>query len=175
MIQDPHSLLRVAWRAAAQVVRSPLLAEEAAERAIHQLTLHLLQGDPPLHPKAWLRKVARRSAAALLRSEWGRIRTVDGTALQDRQAPYRTPRSTGADLVHERLAAGLTPRQRAALRAATTCNSTRAAARVCGMQPRDFRRSLFSISRKARELLARPSATPDAYADDTAVLFQLDP
>ena len=65
--------------------------------------------------------------------------------------------------VRERLGTELTPRQRQALDAAMTCNSTRAAARDCGMQPRDFRRSLGSISRRARRLLERePEHGPDA-------------
>ena len=172
MIQDPHALLPIAYRAAAQVIRSPLLAQEAGERAIHLLTLSMLQGDPPLHPKAWLRSVARRSACALLRSEWGRTRTVDGVAIQEQQAPYRLPKHTGFAGVRETLDRDLTPRQRAALLAAVSCNSTRAAARTCGMKPRDFRRSLFAISRKAKELLRQQ---PDAFADDPAVLFELDP
>jgi predicted RNA polymerase sigma factor len=74
---DPHSLLPVAYRAALQVVRSPVLAEEASERAIHQLTVAYLEGTPPDSPKAWLRTVARRSACAILRSEWARTRAVD--------------------------------------------------------------------------------------------------
>ena len=69
MIQNLHSLLPIAYRAAAQVARSRLLAEEAGERALHLLTLSLIQGDPPEHPKAWLRSVAKRSACALLKSE----------------------------------------------------------------------------------------------------------
>lgn len=174
MIQNPYSLLPIAYRAAAQVVRSRLLAEEAGERALHLLTLCLLQGDPPDHPKAWLRSVARRSACALLKSEWGKTKTLDSTTLQDRQAPYRIPRDAGFDHVRENLSASLPPRQRAALAAAVCCNSTLAAARSCGMKPRDFRRSLTSISRKARQLLARHAAA-EAFADNPSVQFELDP
>jgi DNA-directed RNA polymerase specialized sigma24 family protein len=175
VIQNPHSMLPIAYRAAAQVVRSRQLAEEAGERAVHLLTLSLLQGEVPEHPKAWLRTVARRSACALLRSEWGRTRSVDGSSLQNRQAQYRIPRNAGFDVVRETLDGDLTPRQRDALRAAVSCNGTRDAARRCGMKPRDFRRSLFSISRKAKRLLAQHGAAIDVSADDAAVLFQLDP
>jgi DNA-directed RNA polymerase specialized sigma24 family protein len=156
------------------VVRSRLLAEEAGERALHLLTLSLLQGDPPDHPKAWLRSVARRSACALLKSEWGRTKAVDSVTLQGHQALYRIPRDAGFDHVRETLSDSLPPRQQAALAAAVSCNSTRAAARCCGMKPRDFRRSLGSISRKAKQLLAR-HGSDDAFADDPNVQFQLDP
>ncbi len=77
MLQDPYSLLPIAYRAACQVVESPVLAAEASERAVHQLTLAVLDGCPPQSPKAWLRVVARRSACALLRSEWARTRSMD--------------------------------------------------------------------------------------------------
>jgi hypothetical protein len=139
-----------------------MLAEEAGERALHLLTLSLLEGSPPEHPKAWLRSVARRSACALLKSDWAKTRGIDDAELQQRQAPYPEPRHAGHDFVREDLGGHLTTRQQAALAAAVSCNSTRAAARSCGMQPRDFRRSLQAISRKAREVLARArqSGTP---------------
>jgi len=174
MIQDIHSLLPLACRAAAQVVRSRILAEEAGERALHLLTLSMIQGDPPEHPKAWLRSVARRSACALLKSEWGRTKAIDGAALQEQQAPYRLPRDAGFDFVRESLGPRLTPRQQAALAAAVSCNGTRAAARCCGMQPRDFRRSMNSIGRKAREILAQEGPA-DRFADSANVQFELDP
>lgn len=173
MIQNPHSLLPIAYRAAAQVVRSRLLAEEAGERALHLLTLSLLQGEPPEHPKAWLRSVARRTACALLKSEWGKTRGVDATTLQESPAPYHLPRNPGFDFVRENLGDSLPPRQQAALHAAVTCNGSRAAARSCGMKPRDFRRSLGSISRKAKAMLQRESLR-DAFADSANVQFQLD-
>ena len=47
----------IALRAASQVVRNPILAEEASERAIYQLTVALLDGSPPDYPEAWLRTV----------------------------------------------------------------------------------------------------------------------
>lgn len=158
---DPHSLLPVAYRAALQVVRSPVLAEEASERAIHQLTVAYLEGTPPDSPKAWLRTVARRSACAILRSEWARTRAVDLEGVES------APRSSGerpavqSCWVREHLAAALTPRQQEAFEAAISCNTTRAAARRCGMAPRDFRRSLRSISRRARQLLDRSPLPTD--------------
>ncbi len=173
MIENPHTLLPIAYRAAAQVVRSRLLVEEAGERALHLLTLAMLSGAPPEHPKAWLRSVARRSACSLLKSDWARTKTLDHVDVQSRQANYRSPRRAGFDFVREHLGATLSKRQQAALQAAVTCNGTRAAARSCGMQPRDFRRSLGTISRKARAMLA--SQPPlDLHADDAVVQFQLD-
>jgi len=171
---DPRTLLPVAYKAAASIVRSPVLAEEAGERALHLLTLAVLDGHPPNHPKAWLRVVARRSACALLRSEWARTRTVEHDYIVGQQAPYRQPRSCGADLVREHVGSRLTPRQHDALAAALSCNTTRAAARSCRMQPRDFRRYLRDISDKAREALAY-HRTDDVFADDAAVQFRLAP
>jgi DNA-directed RNA polymerase specialized sigma24 family protein len=173
MLQDPHTLLPIAYRAASRVVRCRLLAEEAGERALHLLTLTVLEGTPPEHPKAWLRTVARRSACALLKSDWARTRGVEHEELAQRQAPYQPPRHAGHDFVRENLGAQLTPRQQSALAAAMACNSTRAAARSCGMQPRDFRRSLQAISRKAKAALGDVPAR-DAFADDCAVQFRLD-
>lgn len=172
-MEDPHALLPIAYRAAARVVRNRLLAEEAGERALHLLTLAVLRGSPPAHPRAWLRSVARRSACALLRSDWARTRGIDSADLQAQPAPYRIPRCVGFDFVRERLVAGLSPRQQSALNAAATCNGTRAAARSCGMQPRDFRRYLGAISRKARRVLAG-NTIDDVFADSPAVQFQLD-
>lgn len=150
---DPHSLLPIALRAASQVVRNPVLAEEASERAIYQLTVALLDGSPPDCPEAWLRTVARRAACAILRSEWARTKTadLDGVASAPRTSGKRS--EVQSEWIRDNLAAALTPRQREALQAAITCNTTRAAARTCGMEPRDFRRSLRSISQRARQLL----------------------
>lgn len=161
MLQDPHSLLSVAYRAASQVVQSPVLAEEASERAIHQLTLAVLEGAAPECPKAWLRTVARRSACAILRSEWARTQAMDLDDVAGGPRRYSAPPDQSS-WVRENLEPALTPRQREAFRAALSCNTTRAAARTCGMQPRDFRRSLTSISRRARQLLQHepPSTEP---------------
>lgn len=155
MLDNPHSLLPVAYRAARQIVRSPLLAEEASERAVHKLTLAMLEGTAPHSPKAWLRVVARRSACALLRSEWARTRAADLTEVAEPRVPYAAgdPTRSRDHWVREDLQMALTPRQQEALSAAIRCNTTRAAARSCGMEPRDFRRSLGSISRRARRLL----------------------
>ena len=51
MLPDPHALLPVAYRAAARVVRSRLMAEEASERALHLLTVATLKGCPPHRPE----------------------------------------------------------------------------------------------------------------------------
>lgn len=152
---EPYSLLPVAYRAALQVVRSPVLAEEASERAIHELTVALLEGTPPESPKAWLRTVARRSACAILRSEWARTRAMDLEHVASAPSTGNGRSMAERCWVREHLAAALTPRQQDAFQAAMSCNTTRAAARRCGMEPRDFRRSLTSISRRARQLLER--------------------
>ena len=166
MITNPHALLSVAFHAAAAVLKNPLLAEEAGERAVHQLTLAILQGSSPRHPRAWLRMVARRSACALLRSDWGRTTTRRPEDLLTIQAPYRRTSGRGIDFVHERLREQLSPRQQEALSAAMSCNGTRAAARSCHMAPRDFRRQLGAISRKARKLLETHATGPIGAFED---------
>lgn len=172
MIENPHAMLPIAYRAASRILTNPVMAAEASERAVHKLTLAVLHGAVPERPDAWLRVVAHRSACALLRSDWGRMHAVASEQLATHQAPYRRPQDRGADLVRERLAGYLTLRQQQVLDAAMTCNGTRAAARCCGMQPRDFRRSINQVSRKARELLGGLPATP-ARDDDPAVQFTI--
>ena len=172
MTPDPKALLPVAYRAASRVVRSRVLAEEAGERAFHLLTIAALRGCAPTRPEAWIRVVARRSACAILRSEWAKTQAVDLEEILAQQTPFRQPRSCGAEMVREHLHGSLSPRQWEALDAALHCNSTRAAARRCGMQPRDFRRSIKAISRKARRTLARRTMQ-DRFADDASVQFQL--
>jgi DNA-directed RNA polymerase specialized sigma24 family protein len=172
MIENPFTLLPIAYRAACQVVRCRLLAEEAGERAVHLFTVAMLQGCAPDHPKAWLRSVARRSALALLQSDWARQRSIEEAEMAACPAPFSSPYDSGVDFVRERLAASLSHRQRQALAAAVSCNSTRAAARSCGMQPRDFRRSLGTISRKARAMIAA-NGIEDAFADNVIVQFRL--
>lgn len=152
-MHDPAKLLPVAYRAAASVAQSRLLAEEAGERALFKLHLAVIDGCPPTYPAAWLRVVARRAALALVRSEWGRTQ-----AGLDDDLPVAAPTEAAGhrpdlDQVRERVATRLTRRQREAFDAAMTCNSTSEAARSCGMQPRDFRRYLGSIGRKARAVL----------------------
>lgn len=165
MLNDPHSLLPVAYRAAARVVKSRLMAEEASERALYLLTLTTLKGCPPQRPEAWLRVVARRSACAILRSEWGRTQPLATDELPAQPVERRSPRPWLGDFVREHLAAALSPRQRDAIDAVLHCNGTRAAARRCGMQPRDFRRSLGAISRKARALCAAHGAGAEFTED----------
>ncbi len=171
-MHDPYQLLPVAYRAAAAVAGSRVLAEEAGERAVHLLTLAVLEGSPPDHPVAWLRVVARRSACALLRSDWARTRPVAQEELLTREASYQQPPTPEREFVRERIADGLSPRQRDALGAALSCNTTRAAARCCGMPPRDFRRYLDTISRKAQHAL-EGHEFEDRFADDANVQFQL--
>lgn len=171
-MHDPHQLLPVAYHAAAKVVRNQLLAEEAGERAVHLLTLAMLGGTPPQHPKAWLRVVARRSAWALLRSEWARTSSLSQDECAQQPAPYQLPRRIEADRVRETAAQWLSPRQQEAFEAAMTSSSSRAAARTCGMQPRDYRRQLGRIARKAKAALARYERV-DPFADDPAVQFRL--
>ncbi|MCR9244835.1 MAG: hypothetical protein NXI31_07370 [bacterium] len=171
-MHDPYSLLPVAYRAAAAVARSRVLAEEAGERAIHQLTLAVLEGAAPTHPEAWLRVVARRSAFALLRSGWARTRALPPEDLSAWQTPSQAPPSPRREFVREEMAPALTPRQREALHAALSSNTTRAAARRCNMPPRDFRRYLEAISRRARHIV-RDREFDDPFADDANVQFQL--
>ena len=162
-MHNPHELLPFAYRAAATVTRCHVLAEEAGERALHLLTLALLDGTPPRHPRAWLRVVARRSACALLRSE-GRTRRVSPSELHEYPAHFRRRDGFGVQFVREHLAPRLTVRQREALDAALSCNTTHSAARSCGMPPRDFRRYLDTISRRARAILREDGCrdAPDA-------------
>lgn len=171
-MHDPYQLLPVAYRAASAVARSRILAEEAGERAVHLLTLAVLEGSPPDHPEAWLRVVARRSATALLRSEWARTRPVAPEELAAQPACYQPPPAPRTEFVREQIAETLTPRQQDALRAALSCNTTRAAARCCNMPPRDFRRYLVTISRKAQKAL-EGREFEDRFADDANVQFQL--
>lgn len=167
----PQELLPIALRAASRVLRNRFLAEEASERALHQLTLALLQGSPPEHPRAWLKQVARRTACTMLHSEWGRTKAIGAEEIATCQAPYRRPK-TGTDFVRETLGPSLPPHLQEVLQAAVSCNGTRAAARRCGLAPRDFRRRLGTISNKARAMLAH-SDPVDPFADDAAVQFGL--
>lgn len=171
-MHDPHKLLPLAYRAASRVLRSQVLAEEAGERAVHLLTLAVLDGTAPQFPKAWLCTVARRSACAMLRSEWARTHSLSPDEVVRCAAPFRPYRGAEVDMVRERVARSLSPRQRDALRAALSSNTTHAAARRCGMPVRDFRRYLGAISRKARRAFA-VHEVDDPFADDPAVQFRL--
>jgi len=149
---DPTRLLHVAYRAAAQIVRNRVLAEEAGERAVHRYLLAVIAGRTPDKPEAWVRTVARRSACAILRNGWARVQPIVEDALFVAEPGAESgPRL--ADRVRALVDAALTPRQRDALDAALTCRTTRDAARECGMEPRDFRRYLAAISQRARRLV----------------------
>ena len=172
-MHDPNDLLPIAYRAASAVAHSPFLAEEAAERTVHLLTLAVLNDTPPAHPKAWLRVVARRSASALLRSEWCRTRSVPHDEMARHQAHYQSPPDAGTEFVREHVAEVLSPRQKDALMAALSCNTMRGAARSCGMPPRDFRRYLDAIRRKAQRAL-ETHPLEDPFSNDPGVQFCLD-
>lgn len=157
-MHDPNLLLPAARRAAATIVKSGVLADEAAERAVHKLHLITLAGTPPRNPLAWVRVVARRSAIALLRKGWGCTAPSD-VDLVARDAPpwdkdRGEQRTRYVDFVREQVAPSLSRRQRDALDATLTTHSLKAAAASCGMQPRDYRRSLRAITHKARRCLS---------------------
>jgi DNA-directed RNA polymerase specialized sigma24 family protein len=154
---DPYDLaffLRIAGRAASRILRSPVMVDEAAERAVHRLTLATLAGRRPERPAAWVRVVARRAACALLRTGWSSTQHFEE---QNKIADAPVCQSEGLDQFQAQLHEQLSPRQRDALVAALTCNTTRDAARSCGMKPRDFRRNLEVISRKAKRTISAGS------------------
>jgi len=162
MNQSPGHLLRLAYRTASRIVHNQLLAEEAGEQALHRLTLLLLAGEPLEKPEAWLRTAARNSACAMLRRGWARTRALDDDGLDAplarTDAAAIAPAGTPAvmpdrDQLRALLGGVLTPRQRQALDAALSCRTMIAAARDCHMTPRDFRRNLQAISRRARRHL----------------------
>ena len=99
------------------------------------------------------RTVAKRAACAILRSEWARTKAMDLDGVADCARPAGSRHPQQSEWVREHLAPTLTPRQREAFEAAITHNTTRAAARSCTMEPRDFRRSIAAISRRGRQLL----------------------
>lgn len=159
-ITDPTRLLHVAYRAAARIVHNQVLAEEAGERAVHRFQLAVMAGQAPDKPEAWVRTVARHSACAILRNGWARTQPIPEeswtAAAHVAEGPgddAPNPVSLG-DHLRTVLATALTPRQLDALDAALTCRTTRDAARACGMEPRDFRRYLAAISRRARRKFA---------------------
>ncbi len=148
---DPEPLRRVAYHTAGKFLAQPVLAEEAGDQAMHLLVLQCLAGLAPRCPEAWIRVVAKRVAIGVRRSGWTRTLPLEEDQVAcDVRCESRHAR-------HERLwdvvADGLTPRMRDALWAARTHRLASQAAAACGMEPRDFRRSLRSISRRARRLL----------------------
>lgn len=156
MQPDTKALLQLAYRTAARIVRNPVLAEEAGERAVHRLLLATLSGRAPQKPEAWIRTVARRSACAILRNGWARMQAIpEDDVIPDEHPGARSRRRT-PDEVRSLLLDRLTARQRQALDAALTCPTTKDAARSCGMQPRDFRRYLAAIARHAHRELGHP-------------------
>ncbi|MGE3172614.1 MAG: hypothetical protein AB7O97_08295 [Planctomycetota bacterium] len=160
---DTDRLLHLAYRAAARIVHNRLLAEEAGERAVHRFTLAVLSGAPPDKPEAWICTVARRSACAILRTGWSRtLPLVDEQALAATTGDGEAGRAT--ERIRGLVGGALTPRQRDALEAALTCRTTREAARTCRMEPRDFRRYLQAISRRARQRLDPGPATDERRA-----------
>lgn len=149
---DPESLRRIAYHTAGRFLAAPVLAEEAGDQAIHLLVLQCLGGFAPRCPEAWVRVVAKRVAIGVRRSGWTRTLPLEEQQL----AAEAGADSAHAhhDLLWDEVADGLTPRLREALLAARTHRRTRHAAAACGMRPRDFRRSLRSICKRARRVLA---------------------
>ncbi len=157
---DPPRLLRIASRAASLVTRNPLVIEEAAERALHQLQVAFLTGTSIDFPEAWLCTVARRSALAMQRNFWARMQPIEEE--DDMPEPEPNPFPWTRDRLRCAIRSVLTQRQRDALDAALTCRTTREAARSCHMNPRDFRRYLAAISRRARRRLDRLQGESEA-------------
>lgn len=148
---DPEPLRRLAYHTAGKFLAPPVLAEEAGDQAIHLLVLQCLEGFAPRCPEAWIRVVAKRVAIGVRRSGWTR-----NLPLEEHQLacdPLGEAPHARHDLLWDEVADGLTPRMREALWAARTHRLTRQAAAACGMRPRDFRRSLRSICKRARRLL----------------------
>ncbi len=157
------ALHRLALDEARRCVRNPLLAEEAAESACFALTVEVLGGRPPRCAAAWLRIVARRTAAGILRKGQSRCLTLDGVLLDRLPASRAAQLRAGGlrreawrrrfKLLHQPLMNRLTPRQNEVLDSVLHSATTRAAARRCGMSARDLRRSMQSISKHAREVM----------------------
>ena len=101
------------------------------------------------------RRVTRRGERAWTRA--ADLAEVEAQRGRDAEASNTTAtrRKRLQDALENGLHDALTTRQQDALHAATSCNTMRAAARTCGMQPRDFRRSIGAISRRARALQDR--------------------
>jgi DNA-directed RNA polymerase specialized sigma24 family protein len=148
LTHDPLAVLRLACRAARGVANNRLVAEEAGELAMHRFQLAVIAGRIPERPEAWIRTVARRIACQILRGGWSR--TLPLLSEEEVADPGPRRRRFTGERLRCALRSTLTPRQREALDAALSCRTTREAARTCGMEPRDFRRYLAVISRRAR-------------------------
>ncbi|MEY3160936.1 MAG: hypothetical protein RIT25_927 [Planctomycetota bacterium] len=148
---DPEPLRRLAYHTAGKFLAPPVLAEEAGDQAIHLLVLQCLEGFAPRCPEAWIRVVAKRVAIGVRRSGWTRTLPLEEHLLAT--DPFAEAAHTRRDLLWDEVADGLTPRMREALWAARTHRLTCQAAAACGMRPRDFRRSLRSICKRARRVL----------------------
>ncbi|MEI6129613.1 MAG: hypothetical protein WCR59_06060 [Planctomycetota bacterium] len=159
MKTNPADLLPLAYRTANRIIRNSVLAEEAAERAIHRLTLEILAGKEPRLPAAWIRTATKRSACEVLRNEWSRHRMLDESENLASEVRDSNRESLREEL-RRAMASRLTRRQLQVLEAALAFRNTRDAAEACCMAPRDFRRYLDTISRHARNQLELPSAAP---------------
>ena len=152
MNHDPERLLDLASRITRRILPSQMLAEEAAEQALHSYHLAVIADEVPDQPEAWIRTVARRAACGLLRSQWTWTRRLADETSLPAEERHRTRQHTPEDL-RELLGDALTNRQEEALEAALTNPTMRGAARGCQMQPRDFRRYMEAITRRARKQL----------------------
>jgi|SRR5712671_6373581 len=170
-MHDPTSRLKeIAYYTATRVLHNPMLAEEAGEEALHRFTLAVLAGRTPACPDAWIRVVARRCATGLARGPARMLPLEHDPARAEEVRDGSSPREV-FDHLQARIQTLLTQRQRAALTAALTCKTTRSAARSIGMTPRDFRRYLAIIGRKARRcwLAAADLPTEAALAEDSTM------
>lgn len=153
---DPDLLLRLARAVASRVIKNPILAEEAGERAVHKLLLLSLSGRLPHTPEAWVRVVARRFAQSLRRRRRPKQVAIDLDLLP--QPDLDADRPHGIDSLVQQLQGLLTARQAEAVQAAISSRSMRDAARSCRMSPRDLRRSLGLVGEKCRAQLLAASA-----------------
>jgi DNA-directed RNA polymerase specialized sigma24 family protein len=162
VLPDPKALQAIALRSAGRVLNNPALAEEASERAMHQLLLSCLAGRPPTSPAAWVTVVARRFATTLSRSPRARMHCLDEQVIVIRPAREDRHRLRGAaEILLRRLCGRLTNRQRDVVAAALTHRTCHGAARACGMSTHDFRRHITAIGRRVRKIVTE---TPELAA-----------
>lgn len=149
---DPDLLLRLARAVATRVVKNPILAEEAGERAVHKFLVLSLSGREPRAPEAWVRVAARRFAQSLRRRR--RLKYVALDLDQLLQPDLDSGPHHAVDLLVQQVQPLLTVRQTEAVKAAMSSRSMRDAARSCRMSPRDLRRSLGLVGEKCRASIA---------------------